>query len=861
MLDDFYQNHKASIIALFREGDTFPQLREGVQSEALSILKNPTATMQLEVWLLCVEAWSELCVSSFADLPLQGLRTTTKKWCRVERDKLRQLCEKMTIGCDAVVDFGADIRYDCLGRLLQNVFFEREANEIGVARCCDVICRSHNHMGSVIREFQPLVCKPSHIPTRQNYSDIQKRLLNHHALLEFIKVVCDHKPTNDEQKILVHFASSLKAKVGQQQVQMARLKFLATEYAVQGVKNVNMFNPQSVFVFQHLGTFSEFPVLDFDAEISPEMKGFYIKRLLRPLERSKTNRTQSVYLETVKKIGLNNTSMKFLLPHLNVVWNGWWQTFHEASASGFAGFFHKVEINFNFDGFFGQRVDKELHSFYVQVKHVFESLRQLRYSLLQFDVANSVLTWNASQLLNSNPQLYSGLYCLKSTMVTPDDLVQVQASIDALMRFPQLLNLVENIDPSTDRIDVYNIVSIATGVPLDNEAFARLAYWLRDQGRFGIVKTETLDEFAPLRAYWRACSPLRKKVNETIEASYKSEEFKGLVNQQDPSTPFVFGEVEKEVQLALDALNAFPMITNIPHGRARILSRRAIHGAVERFSISEKVVQLLYVVPLQLLRVTIENLQRYRVDSQHSTESSMRVNENFMKVKLFAVQILDQEKLWKMGENLFTALTQWHVHRNLVKTVGNFKTECEDKQPTESRIDLVQNDYWNKERQPPIYEVRNRGRNPENSHAMRDFLQLGFMAGNSMHDEPMILLPFRLALQRIHDQIIPQLISTQQINAVPELGGTPNNIWFTERKVAMKQCDEFIEALHLLSDQYQVLYLQCCFLYSRMLLAEMLTHRKWSSGSNALLKIERTYLQNILWNKEQKNCLYQGSYS
>jgi len=87
--------------------------------------------MQLEVWLLCVEAWSELCVSAFPALSLQDLQTTAMKWCRVERDKLQKLCTEMKSNHDSVIDLSTNTRYECLGRLLQDISFEKETNDHG----------------------------------------------------------------------------------------------------------------------------------------------------------------------------------------------------------------------------------------------------------------------------------------------------------------------------------------------------------------------------------------------------------------------------------------------------------------------------------------------------------------------------------------------------------------------------------------------------------------------------------------------------------------------------------------------------------------------------------------------------------
>jgi len=172
--------------------------------------------------------------------------------------------------------------------------------------------------------------------------------------------------------------------------------------------------------------------------------------------------------------------------------------------------------------------------------------------------------------------------------------------------------------------------------------------------------------------------------------------------------------------------------------------------------------------------------------------------------------------------------------------------------------------YWELCREPPEYVVRSGGAVqkslPNNSHSMWEFLTSNFSLMPSNTDEPATLKPYRLAFQNMYRYIIPQLRASFKSLKGDVVGKNTNGLYL-ERKVAMRYCDEYLHALHLLGmDGHPAFYLQCCFLYCRMLLAEMVSMRIWNDGNKILQDAESSYLRHILWNRDKKSCVYSSAY-
>lgn len=806
-------------------------------------------SMRLEKYLLCVEAWSELCMQLFKDSSLEDLQATAKKWCRVERDKFYQLTKLMTVKEDFKLYLDRDESYMCLGRFLQDHFLKQGNNQSAIARCCDVVLSSYLHEGKTIRQFQALSYRHN---INASSSMLHKRLSNQHAFVQLINVVSNKEPANDSERLMVHISRALKTRVTQQQVNMAKLYYLAMEYQHQQCKSKEAFDPQKVFVFQDLAEFSEFPIQDFYEKFSAESKAFYLKVLHRPPHRAKLTRTHEIFINRVHKVGLNNTTGQFLLPYVRTEKNDWWGAFSEVADKRCTAFWHHRKVHIDLKNMFEDRHEKDLNWFYTQVKHVFESFRQFRYGMLMCGEADSVATWNTTHLLFSNMALYSELGDLKQSSMTPDDIVQYLSSVESFCMYPQLLNLLERVTKSTDQIDIFNINPIMNGFPLDADAFGHLAYWLRDRSRFGTVKYETEGEFSVVREYWKSCKDLRAHFRKSVQRSYASDIFKVLI--KNPTTT-----VDEPMQL-LDPVFAEGRMFTAPMDQLREYPE--LYNRVQHLPAAEKAVMLLFVIPFHLLRLVIMNLEDVKVDSQHSAASSMVVQENFGTVRQFAGELLNSDHLWKVGNNLTRQLTTWQLHRNLVNKVSATEEGVKAWHDLPRELSLVR--YWERCRQPPEYVVRGGGvvekSLPNNSHSMWEFLTSNFSLMPSGTDEPVTLKHYRLALQNMYQYTIPQLRASLK-SLKGEMVGKNTSGFYLERKIAMRYCDEYLHALHTLGvDGFPVFYLQCCFLYCRMLLAEMVSMRVWNDGNKILQDAESSYLRGILWNRDKKSCLYSSAY-
>lgn len=807
-------------------------------------------SMRLERYLLGVEAWSELCVESFGNPDLNDLQTIAKKWCRVERDKFYQMVEFMTVTEDFNMNPDKAESYMYWGRFLQDCFYAQGNNQIAIPRCCDVVLCLYLHEGKTIRQFQALSYRH---PVDASSSTLHKRLANQQTFLHLINLVSKIEATTENQKLLVRISKALKIRVARQPVDMAKLHYLAMEYGHQKCTSRKEFDPKKVFVFQDLAEFSEFPVMKFYENFSPDIRAFYLKVQQRPPQKMKTSRTLELFMNRVHKIGLNNTTGHFLLPYVKTEKNGWWDTFYEVLGVRCTAFQHHRRVHIDLSSMFRDRDDKDLNWLYTQVKHVFESFRQFRYAMLKSDEADSVATWNTTHLLYSNVSLYSELSDLKQTSITPDDIVQYLASVEAFCLYPQLLNLLEKITKSTDQIDIYNINPIMNGVPLDADTFGHLAYWLRDRSRFGTVKHETEGEFLILQRYWKSCKELRAHFRKTIQHSYASSVFKVLVENPEAS-------VQEPMQFSDEGLAGTRMFT-VP--MERLKEYPELYNKVENLTAAEKVVMLLFVIPFYLLRLVIMSLEDVKVDSQHSATSSMVVKENFETVRQFAGELLHYDHLWAIGKHLTRQLTTWALHRNLVKRVIMVEEGVKTWHDLPCELSLVR--YWERCRQPPEYVIRGGGvvrkSLPNNTHTLWEYLNSSFSFMPPRTDEPIMLKPYRLAFQTMYNYTIPQLRSHFKMLNKGEMGGKGASGLYLERKSAMRCCEEYLHALHVIeANECSVFYLQCCFLYCRMLLAEMVTVRVWNDGNKILQDAENSYLRNILWNRDKKTCLYSSAY-
>jgi hypothetical protein len=847
MSGDTHDAQKVDLESLFTVNDIFPELKSIDCVEIYSVLRQLSDSMRLEQYLLCVEAWSELCMHLFPCPDLRDLQTIAQKWCRVERDKLYQLSSVMKVE-DAFTFCPEKIKkYTTGGRFLQDIFFAQGNNQVGIPRCCDVILDLYLHDAKTIRQFQPLAERRA---VDASSSMLQTRLANQHAFLELVKRVGKLEANGEAQRLMVHISEKLKLRLQHQQVNMAKLHYLAMEYMYQGCTNSLEFDPEKVFVFRDLPEFSEFPVTKFYENFFPDIRSSYVRVSHGQPQRVKLSRTHETFVHHVHKVGLNNTSGQFLLPYVKMEMNGWWKVFGEVRNMHFLAFPYHRKVQIDLKNMFQNSHEKDLNWLYTQIKHVFESFRQFRYAMLKCHAAESVAVWNTTHLLNSNMALYSELSDLKRSSIIPDDIVHYLSSVEAFCMYPQMLNLLEKVTKSTDQIDIFNINPIVNGIPLEAESFANLAFWLRDRSRFGTVKHETVGEFFVLREYWKSCEDLRMFFRECVERSYESNEFKRLI--ADPMAivykPMqLTGYTAELVRAPMHTLKAYP----------------ELHDHVDRLPEAEKILVLLFVVPFQLLRLIINNLDNIKVDVQYSVTSSMVVQENFATVQQFAGELLMSHHLWEIGKNLTHQLTTWQLHRNLVNRVVTFteKTGALTKVP--STLPLVH--YWDQRRQPPEFIIRSGGvvrkSVPNNSHSLHEFIESNFSLVESFTDEPLQLKPYRLALENMLQCTVPNLQAQFKQSKTSEGGGGNTNVLYLTRKIAMRSCDENLYALYLLGNEdHPVFYLQCCFLYCRMLLAELVSMRKWNVGNKILQDVENCYLTNILWRKDRVSCLYSSAY-
>ena len=829
-------------------GNMFPQLKPQKHDEVYGLLQHMSDSMRLEIYLLCVEAWSELCIDLFEDPSLANLQTIAMKWCRVERDKLYQLSNVMQVKEEIKLSAEKPGSYEYWGRVLQEHFLAQQNNAVAIPRCCDVVLFRYLQEGKPVNQFRAL----SHQKYGDNsYNTLQKRLENQHAFLQLIKTISNRTPENEKQKCLVNISKALKKRIPQQQTNMAKLHYLAIEYMHQGCMSSLQFDPKQVFMFPDLPEFSEFPIIDFYEKVIPDTTAFYSKVLHRPLQTAKPTRTHEVFMNRVHKVGLNNTAGQFILPYVKAEENGWWQTFNEVMGSPITAFRYHRKIQIDLKHMFQDRHEKDLNWFYTQVKHVFESFRQFRYAMLKFRDDGSIVTWTTTHLLNSNQFLYKDIGDLKKTTMVPDDIVQFLSTVQAFCIYPQILNLLEKVTTTSDQIDIFNINPIMNGVPLDVESFGKLSFWLRDRSRFGTVKHETMTEFSVLLRYWESCKGLRECFHSYIESSYRSTALKVLVaNPEATIEPMQLLGMGDSLRSPMAKLEAFP----------------DLYKYVQDLSETEKVIVLLYIIPFQLLGRIILNTEDVDVDIQYSANSSMVVNQNFATVKQFAGELLKPDHLWIIGKTLTHQLTAWHLHRNLVRKVFDFEKNVVTQHEKSTLPRLMPGRYWELRRQPSEWVVRRGGvvekSLPTNSDALHEFIETNFSPDESGENEPISLRPYRLAFQNLYNYTLPQLQKLYKLSKSIDCETEPRsmNSLYLERKTAIRLCDEYLHALHLLEQYHHVFYLQCCFLYCRMLFSDLVSMRNWNVGNKALYDMERFYLNTILWKKEQKLCLYSSSY-